>query len=229
VIERWDGLRLCAVEVLASREAWPDALVAAYLERRLEELVDAGQPVRIIFERGLREERPVNSDAAIQQALGKKARIWRRPDGKPVFVGEEDISAAHADGFTLAVAGAAGVACDLEEVATRSDVVWGDLLGEENFKLAERIAREQLETMDRAATRLWMATECMKKIGQPVKSPLVLESSAADGWTVLRSGVIIISTSVMTVRGIESPLGVAVALKSRAGNQQAFVTAKAVA
>jgi len=38
VIERWGGLRLRAVEALAAREAWPEALLPPYLERRLEEL-----------------------------------------------------------------------------------------------------------------------------------------------------------------------------------------------
>jgi enediyne polyketide synthase len=229
VIERWDGLRLRAVEVMAAREAWPDALLSPYLERRLEELADAGAPVKVALERGLREERPASSDAVIQQALGKTARIWRRPDGKPVFPGEEDISAAHANDFTLAVAVAGGAACDLEAVAARTDAGWRDLLGGEKFKLAERMAREQVESVDAASTRLWMAMECMKKIGQPSKSPLVLESNTADGWTLLRSGTIIISTCVMAVRGMKSPLGVAVALKSRVENQQAPAAAKTAA
>ena len=229
VIERWDGLRLRAVEMMASREAWPDALLGPYLERRLEELADADVPVKVALERGLREERPAGSDAVIQQALGKTACIWRRPDGKPVFLGEGDISAGHANDFTLAVAGAGGVACDLEEVAARTDDVWLDLLGEEKFKLAERIAREQVESMDTAATRLWTAMECMKKIGQPPISPLVLELNITDGWTLLRSGTIIIPTCVASVRGMKSPLGVAVALKSCVENQQAPAAAKTVA
>ena len=39
LIEQWDGLRLRAVEELASPESWPPALLGPYLERRLEELV----------------------------------------------------------------------------------------------------------------------------------------------------------------------------------------------
>jgi hypothetical protein len=57
--------------------------------------------------------------------------------------------------------------------------------------------------------------ECMKKIGQPPKSPLVLESNTSDGWTLLRSGIIMISTCVSVVRGMDSPLVMAVALESR--------------
>ncbi|MGB8370165.1 MAG: polyketide synthase dehydratase domain-containing protein [Limisphaerales bacterium] len=226
MIERWDGLRLRAVEEMALGEAWPDALLSPYLERRLEELTDAGAPVTVALERGLREERPAGTDAVIQQALGKTARIWRRPDGKPVFLSEEDVSAAHANDFTLAVAVAGGAACDLEAVAARTAAEWRDLLGGEKFKLAGRIAREQGESGDAASTRLWMAMECLKKIGQPSKSPLVLESNTADGWTLLRSGAIIISTCVLAVHGMKMPLGVAVALRSRVEKQQAPAAAK---
>ena len=229
VIERWDGLRLRVVEVMAAREPWPDALLAPYLERRLEELADAGTPVKVALERDLRGERSAGSDRVMQQALGKTARLRRRPDGKPVFPGDEGISAAHALDFTLAVAAAGGAVCDLEEVVPRMDAVWCDLLGGEKFKLAQRIARERVESLDTAATRLWTAMECLKKIGQPVTSPLVLESNTADGWTLLRSGSIVISTCIAAVRGMTSPLGVAVALQSRVENQPAPAAVKTVA
>jgi enediyne polyketide synthase len=229
VIESWDGLRLRAVEVMSAREAWPDALLSPYLERRLEELVVAGPPVKVALERGLREECPANTDAVIQQALGKTARLWRRPDGKPVFLGEEGISAAHALDVTLAVASAGGMACDLETVVARTEAVWRDLLGDEKFKLAERIAREGVESVDTAATRLWTAIECLKKIGQSVESPLVLGSNTPDGWTLLRSGTIVILTWVAAVRGMKSPLGMAIALKSRMENHQVPAIAKTAA
>ena len=157
----------------------------------------------------------------IQRALGRPARIWRRPDGKPVCHGEEGISAAHAGDFTLALVGADGAACDLEEVAVRTETVWHDLLGAEKFDLAGRIADERVESLDTAATRLWTAMECLKKIGQPVASPLVLAANTPDGWTLLRSGPITISTCVAAVRGMKSPLGIAVASRSRTASPPA--------
>jgi enediyne polyketide synthase len=216
LIERWRGLQLRAVEVMASSETWPDALLSTYVERRLEELGEAGGAVNVALERGWREERPPNSEAVIQQALGETARVWRRPDGKPVLLGGGDVSTAHAGGFTLAVAYGGGAACDLEEVEARTDAVWRDLVGEQKFRLAERIAHEQGESVDTAATRIWTALECLKKIGQPVKSPFVLESTTADGWTVLRSGWITIMTCVTAVRGAKALLGMAVAMRSAA-------------
>jgi enediyne polyketide synthase len=213
VIERWDELRLRAVEMMPARGAWPDALLAPYLERRLEELAAAGAPVKIALERGLRAKRPARTDTVIQHALGKAARVWRRPDGKPVSSGEETISAAHALDFTFAVASAGETACDLAQVEARTDAVWRDLLGEEKFQLAGRMARERTESVDAASTRLWTAMECLKKIGQPVNSPLVLEASTDDGWTQLCAGAVTIMTCVTTVRGMKSPLGMAVAFE----------------
>jgi enediyne polyketide synthase len=229
VVERWDGLRLRAVEVMAVREPWPEALLGPYLERRLEELADAGAPVKVALQRGWRGERAAGSDQVLQQALGSAARIRRRPDGKPVLPDEDGLSAAHALDLTLAVARAGGAACDLEEVATRTDALWCDLLGREKFKLAQRMARQGAESVDTAATRLWTALECLKKIGRPAGAPLVLESNTADGWTLLRSGAIVILTHVAAVRGLKSPLGVAVALTARAQNQPAHTAADTAA
>jgi enediyne polyketide synthase len=211
LIERWDGLRLRAVENLPAPDAWPEALLAPYLERRLDELAHAGAPVKVALERGLRAERPARTDTVIQRALGEARCVWRRPDGKPLCGETGSVSAAHALDFTLAVASAGGAACDLEAVTARTEAVWRDLLGAEKFRLAERIARERVESMDSAATRLWMGMECLKKIGQAANSPLVLESGAEDGWTQLRSGTVTILTCVAAVRGMTSPLGMAVA------------------
>ena len=219
LIERWDGLRLRAVEMITARGAWPEALLSPYIERRLEELAVAAEPVRIALERGFHEDRTAGSNNVIQQALGKPARIWRRPDGKPVFAGEEEISVAHANDLTLAVAGAGGAACDMEAVVSKPDHVWRGLLGEEKFKLAELIARERTESVDAAATRLWTAIECMKKIGQQALAPLVLETNTEDGWTLLRSGTIVIPTCVMAVHGVSSSLSLAVALQSHVEHQ----------
>jgi enediyne polyketide synthase len=117
--------------------------------------------------------------------------------------------------LTLAVAGAGAAACDLEEVARRSDAAWRELLGVEKFQLAERIARECGENADAAATRLWAALECMKKIGRPANSPLTLEPDARAGWVLLRSASITISTSLAAVRGNDRPLVAAFAFERR--------------
>ena len=219
VVERWTGLHLRAVEELANREAWPEALLAPYLERRLEELAGHAN-VAVALESGGKSRSPGATDEAIQQALGRTARIWRRPDGKPETIEAGGVSAAHCRDLTLAVAGADGVACDLEEITARSSVAWRGLLSEGRFKLAELISRERGEGMDTAATRMWAAAECLKKIGLPPDGPLVLESTTPDGWGLLRAGGLTIATCAVSVAGVEAGLVVAVAFRSRAAGEQ---------
>ena len=227
VIERWDGLRLRAVEAMAAREAWPDALLSPYLERRLEELADAGAPVKVALERGLREERPAGSDAVIQQALGKTARIWRRPDGKPVFPGEEDISAAHAHGFHAG--GRQRRADGLRSGSSRRA---------NGRRLARSVGRGEIQARGADGARTG------GKRGRGVDAALDgdgvhEENRAADQnrrwcWNRTRRTAgrccvpapSSISTCVVAVRGMKSPLGVAVALKSRMENQPASAAAK---
>jgi enediyne polyketide synthase len=218
LIERWEGLQLRAVETLPTREAWPEALLAPYLERRLEELAipPGGVAVKVASERNPSQKRPARTDAVIRQALGKPARIWRRSDGKPVSAEAETVSAAHANDLTLAVAGADGVACDLAEVSAQTDTAWFKLLGGEKFQLAERMTREHGEPLDAAATRLWAAAECLKKSGAPADAPLVLEARTDDGWTMLRSGATTIATCAVVARENKLPLVAAVALNMRA-------------
>jgi enediyne polyketide synthase len=222
VIECWSGLHLRAVAELPARGAWPEALLAPYLERRLEELVEGAQ-VSVAL------ERRAGSDALMQQALGRPEKIWRRPDGKPVIVGEEGVSAAHARELTLAVASAAGAACDLEAVVPRSDEVWRELLGEERFKLAEQISREKSGGLDTAATRLWTAIECLKKAGLPVGAPLTLESSTADGWVLLRSGALAIATCAVAAANVKTVLVAAVAVRPAAASRPRRARAQAAA
>jgi enediyne polyketide synthase len=222
VIECWSGLHLRAVAELPARGAWPEALLAPYLERRLEELVEGAQ-VSVAL------ERRAGSDALMQQALGRPEKIWRRPDGKPVIVGDEGVSAAHARELTLAVASAAGAACDLEAVVPRSDEVWRELLGEERFKLAEQISREKSGGLDTAATRLWTAIECLKKAGLPVGAPLTLESSTADGWVLLRSGALVVATCAVAAANVKTVLVAAVAVRPAAASRPRRARAQAAA
>jgi enediyne polyketide synthase len=207
VIESWSGLHLRAVAELPAREAWPEALLAPYLERRLGELVEGAQMSVAL-------ERHAGSDALLEQALGRPLRIWRRPDGKPVTDGAGDVSVSHSQGLTLAVAGGAGAACDLEIVVSRSDLEWRDLLDGAQIELAERILLAGSEGMDTAATRLWAATECLKKAGLPVGESLTLESSTADGWVLLGSGTLTLATCAVRVAHVEAVLVAAVAVRT---------------
>jgi enediyne polyketide synthase len=105
-----------------------------------------------------------------------------------------NVSVAHAGDITLAVAGAGAVGCDMEPVVPRTATLWRDLLGEERFNLAGVLASETGEDHDAAATRVWAAGECLKKVGAVLNSPLVIGSSDPDGWVTLSSNSLVIGT-----------------------------------
>jgi enediyne polyketide synthase len=192
VRERWEGLRLRAVQRIEPPEAWRAALLAPYLERRLEEILP-GRRVRI--------------------TLGPDSHGPRhRPDGKPETNGRQ-ISRSHAGELVLEVTGDGRIGCDLEPVTGRTEEVWRDLLGE-RFALAELIARERGESRDSAATRVWTAIESLKKAGVPHGAPLVLEGGEADGWLLLRSGDLRIGTYLGPVRELSGPAALAVLLEA---------------
>lgn len=205
LLERWEGLRLRGVEALETRAPWPGPLLAPCVERRLEEQLAS---VAVVFGNA-------TGEAAMQQALRTVERIWRRPDGRPLAE-TGNVSAAHSQNFTLAVAGGGRAACDLETVSPRPGDVWRDLLGAERFKLAGRIALERTEDIDTAATRLWTALECLKKADCPVTTPLILEATTEDGWVLLRAGSLTVATCAVAVREAKGRLVVAVLTDSTA-------------
>jgi enediyne polyketide synthase len=193
VRERWEGLRLRAVQKIDPPEAWRAALLAPYVERRLEEILP-GRRVHV--------------------SLGKDSGDFQyrrhRPDGKP----DRQVSRSHAGDLVLEVTADGRIGCDLEPVTGRSEEVWRDLLGE-HFALAELIASENGESRDSAATRVWTAVESLKKAGVPHGAPLVLEAGGdTDGWLLLRSGDLRIGTFLGPVRELSGPAALAVLLET---------------
>ncbi len=184
--ERWEGLKLRAVDRTQLPAVWSAALLGPYVERRLQEILP-GSHIRI----------------ALEEKSGKGAkRRAHRPDGKPDSAEEgSGLSVSHAGSLTLSVANGGGrLGCDMEPVSARTGEVWEGLLGAERFRLAELIARERGESRDAAATRVWAAAESLTKAGAPHGAPLVLETSGEDGWLLLRSGELRIGTLLVPVR-----------------------------
>jgi enediyne polyketide synthase len=234
MVERWTGLKLRAIEAMPANAPWPVALAGPWLERRLQELLaknslhvaleqngngkrphltsanETHSETTLLFRNGGAHSSP--SDAAMQQALGARIPIWRRPDGKPMTGRGREISASHHEALTLAIAGDRRVACDVEAVRTRPQSVWRDLLGQNGYAMAEKIARERSETPASTASRMWTVLECLKKAGAPVESPIVLESGAEDGWVVFRSGDLAVVSCLLAMQGHEAEMAVAFAV-----------------
>lgn len=196
VRERWEGLHLRAVARIAPPVSWSAALLAPYVERRLQEILP-GSGVRVSLEKN------------------GAANGHHRPDGRP----EGQVSRSHAGELVLTVESMDGrLGCDLEPVVERTEEVWRGLLGD-RFALAELIARERGEGADGAATRVWAAIESLKKAGAPHGAPLTLEvgpnpeGTSPDGWLLLRSGDLRIGTYVGPVRELSGSAALAVLLE----------------
>jgi enediyne polyketide synthase len=211
--ERWEELQLRKVADAPSR-SWPDALVAAFLEWRVEETIQASS-VAAAFDRdgNGRSDRRSRSERAIQKALDSPEPLRWRADGKPeVQTGALAVSAAHVNGLTLAVAGPHPLACDLEPVRARSEQVWRDLLGRDRWSLAELIASEAGEDVQTAATRVWTALESLKKAEAPEDAPLVLLSCSQEkqGCVSLAASGLKIASSIVQFRDDPTQFAVSV-------------------
>ena len=201
--ERWEGLRLKAVDRIAPPESWTAALLGPHVERRLQEILP-GAGVRVSLAPNGHE----GSRSAVFGLIGA-GEPRHRQDGKPEATNGQ-VSVSHAGSLLLAVARDGCVGCDLEPVAARPEEVWRGLLGPDRFLLAELIARERGESRDAAATRVWAAAESLAKAGVPHGAPLTLESGGEDGWLLLRSGALSIGSLLAPVRELAGPAALAV-------------------
>jgi len=205
-LERWEGLQLQVVGTTARKLPWVTPLLGPYLERKVREMAPGTEISIAIGQNG-------SSRQAIEQALGFRTAVSKRPDGKPEVNGHR-VSASYAGDVVGAVAGESAAGCDLEAVAARKPAVWRDVLGPERFALAELIARESGDDAGMAATRVWCAMECLKKSGALDDRPLVFSGVRADGWIELRAGLSKILTYRAALRNVESPLAFAVMIEA---------------
>ncbi|MFY9824166.1 MAG: SDR family oxidoreductase, partial [Thermoanaerobaculia bacterium] len=121
--ERWEGLRLKAVDRIAPPQSWTAALLGPHVERRLQEILP-GSGVRVSVSSGAPNGHGESRTAVFNLIGAEEPR--RRPDGKPEAAGGQ-VSISHAGDLTLAVARDARdarVGCDLEPVAARPEEVW---------------------------------------------------------------------------------------------------------
>ncbi|MEO6503641.1 MAG: SDR family NAD(P)-dependent oxidoreductase [Jatrophihabitantaceae bacterium] len=212
LVERWEGLKLQAVRKQDGTGPWLASLLGPYLERRTE-LTLGGVSLRCgVVPDGLypaqgQEARREQTAKALSWALGKPTTVRYRPDGKPEVGGGVEVSASHSTGLTFVVAGGVHpVSCDVEVVSSRSEQDWADLLGREPFALAQLLAAERCEDLSLAATRVWGAVECLRKVGRARIEPITVGEPGADHWVSLRSGTARITTFSTTVRDVKDPV-----------------------
>ena len=213
ILEYWEGLCLKVLSPMNEQQAWVAPLLGPYLERRIQALMP-GSDMAVAVDQDGTVDRRVRRDRLLPQIrrnghsdlLSPSAVIYQhRPHGKPELLGEKALSIAHADMLTLAVSSSGLVGCDVEPVVTRNTAVWQDLLGLERFTLAELVAHENAESIDVAATRIWSASECLKKAGLMPNVQLGLVQTLTDDAVYLSSGNQKIVTFSVTEKVFNSP------------------------
>ena len=211
--EQWKGLQLLQVEVIQPQSVWSEALLGPYIERKCNEFLPE-VPLRLMIQRHTDLERHGKSDQAFQSLLGSTLKVQRRRDGKPVL--EEQLSpplalsASHHAHLTLVAASPYSIGCDIEAIVSRSSQLWQDLLGPERLQLATFLVSQTGEDLDTAGTRLWVACECLKKVGAIVNTPLRFSAKKGEGWILLKAGSFLISTYTARVQGEKDNLVVAI-------------------
>ncbi|HEY3734440.1 MAG TPA: type I polyketide synthase [Streptosporangiaceae bacterium] len=218
VLERWEGLQLRAVRKQNGRGPWLPPLLGSYLERTLEELL--GSRIAVCVEPfesadpGL-DERRAGTALAAWRALGRRAAVRYRPDGRPEVDDPRTISASHGAGVTLFAAADGAVGCDVEPVVSRPLTTWDGLL-RSHAAVARLVASETGESLDTACTRMWAAVECSVKAGLPATSPITLAAARRDEWTVFDAGGLRIATLATSLRDVPGEVVFAVGTERRA-------------
>jgi enediyne polyketide synthase len=131
--ERWRGLELRAVGGLAPPAAWSAALLAPYLERRLQELLPDLR-LRVALEPASRHSPAVGDAPAFPAA------------GGAVAAGGPPVASSRAAGLVLAVRGEAPgglLGCGLAPLGERPPAAWREPLDGERLALAGLIARRR--------------------------------------------------------------------------------------
>lgn len=205
VIERWTGLELKVVEPLPHPPQWLPDLFAAYLERRLGHRWGWEGPtaLRVAIVNTADRERRARSAAALA-ASGDTEQLQHRPDGQPELASGRHVSVSHHGPYTmLLVTGRAPVGVDLEAVQARPTDAWSGMLGEPLFGLAARLASAADESLDRAATRVWSAVECLRKLGVLRVTHLDI-GHRNDEWIRLKHGPIAVDTTCARLAGLDT-------------------------
>lgn len=205
VIEQWLGLKLRAVRRRSPDTfAWSPAFCASFLQRAAEPYLDQSLSVVV-------EPRQSTDTDDIQGRLTRSNRalarvhegqLQRLDSGQLTFNDNTHVSTSH-NISTLAVVSSKTVGCDTEAVEPRDRQTWDGLLGTA-APLAEQIAADLQEPFDQAATRVWGALECIRKMGYLQGEPTLATDRPAH-TAVLTWGTHTILTWVLRLQGAPTP------------------------
>jgi enediyne polyketide synthase len=208
VCESWKGLHLRAVSPIARTAPWPPALLAAYLERKLNELLSV--PAMVMIGIGEEDTRDKRNAPIIAKMFGPNAMLVHRSDGKPEIAGTrtgdgKHVSLSHCGPLTLLASSSRALGCDTEQIASRDFSSWEKLLGSEGIALAQQVAEKYVLPLDHAATQVWTLKESLRKAGAGFETSLRVDGSAGS-WMIFRSGPWAAASFHGEVEGFDSEL-----------------------
>jgi enediyne polyketide synthase len=102
-----------------------------------------------------------------------------------------------------------GMVCDAQAVTARNRDEWHQVLGSLTT-VADDLQARCPEPLDLRATRLLTAAQCLSKAGLGPTEPLLLHGVYDSGWVLLRSGAALIASTVLPLRGVETPVAIAI-------------------
>jgi enediyne polyketide synthase len=201
LVERWVGLRLRAVLRHAPRTLrWSPVMTGPYLQRQSEALFGRGVEVAVephALAATSRGDHRAATDRAITR-LRPRLALSRRGDGRLLLDPQTHACSSHHQDFTMAVVGPRDVACDTEAVVERAEATWADLLGD-GWALAQQVAAATDGDLHEAATRVWGAMECVRKVGHT--SVGLALTTVTDDSVVIAAGPYRVITWVLPVGG----------------------------
>lgn len=216
--EEWQGLQLHAVAPIQAKTSWPPALLVPYLERKLA--IFAASGTRIGFATALEECCSCTTESLVHEIFGPGAKRTHRPDGKPIITvcggPAPCVSLSHSGKTTLllSVDDVAAVGCDLEAITTRNTESWRQLLGSQEFALAQVLSDASRSSFDHAASQIWSLKESLRKAGACFDQPATLSSCSSDGWGIFSAGEFRAATFQTCVEEIPTPFAFAFVIRA---------------
>lgn len=227
-VEEWRGATFRAIEGLKPTTALSDvpALIPVYIERMAREYlkddtIEIAMAINPVSSRGDRR-------ATVLAAVGLAESVVSRSDGKPEILGPSGalgISLSHRESITLAAKARGTIGCDIELIANLGalddDVV---VLPQALHPAAAHISALRNEAWPVAASRIWVASEALRKLGTREPS-FTAEISKCDNACVL----VCESDRVLTLGPIpcgsagEVMIGVVVRSEDRPARQALFL------
>ena len=215
----WRGLRLADAGPLAREAAWPPSLLSVYLERsavalglhpELRVAVHTGQPdnpgAAPVAAASVPPPSPPPDaqppDAQQSPSLAPPGDRAPSPSREHAAPGSGGLS-----GFTLSVQAPGSAACGWDTVDP------GPACGlEPSPDLAglEAELRRRGEQPATARARLRAVSACLAGLGPLTKPPVIAGSAEEADWLVLRSGAATLASAIVDMRGVSSPVAVAI-------------------